>query len=81
MLRIPRFAQRSLHSLSRRAGVAWRRHGLNRFVRNKTVRLIDLNGRRYKRVTLPDSFVASSVTVFLKVLAYTIRTDASPFWT
>lgn len=61
MERIPRFSERSLYTLTRRAGVLLRRHVLNRFVREKNVRLITMNGRRFKRVTLPDSAVAARV--------------------
>jgi hypothetical protein len=65
MSRIPRFQQRSLYGLYRRAGVLLRRFALNRFVRNKTARLIELGGHRYKRITLPDSYVAARVAANL----------------
>jgi hypothetical protein len=65
MQRIPRFSERSLYTLSRRADLLLRRFGLNRFVRGKRVRLIRLNGQRYKRLTLPDSYVAQAVAANL----------------
>jgi hypothetical protein len=61
MQRIPRFSQRSLDTLYRRAGLLLRRFVLNRFVRAKHTRVVRLGGRPYKRVTLPDSHVASAV--------------------
>jgi len=61
MQRIPRFSQRSLYTLYRRAGVVLRRFVFNRFVRAKHARVVELGGRPYKRITLPDSYVASKV--------------------
>lgn len=61
MQRIPRFPERSLHSAYRRAGLLLRRFGLNRFLRDKRVRLIRLNGKRYKRLRLPDSYLATTI--------------------
>lgn len=61
MERIPRFSQRSLYTLYRRAGVLLRRFAFNRFVRAKNARVVRMGGRPYKRVTLPDSYVASVV--------------------
>jgi len=61
MQRIPRFSQRSLYTIYRRAGVLLRRFVFNRFLRVKNARVIQMGGRPYKRVTLPDSHVASVV--------------------
>jgi hypothetical protein len=61
MQRIPRFPQRSLYTQYRRAGVLLRRFAFNRFVRTKHARVVQLGGRPYKRVTLPDSHIASAV--------------------
>jgi hypothetical protein len=59
--RIPRFRQTSLHSLGRRIGVRLRRHWLGRFVPEKQVRLIEIGGARFKRVTLPDAWTADQL--------------------
>jgi hypothetical protein len=61
MQRIPRFSQRSLYTLYRRAGVLLRRYGFNRFVRQKHARRVHLGGHPFKRLTLPDSHTASVV--------------------
>ncbi len=61
MQRIPRFSQRSLYTLYRRAGVLLRRFVFNRFVRVKHARVVQLGGHPYKRISLPDSHVASAV--------------------
>jgi hypothetical protein len=66
MARIPRFPQRSLYGLYRRAGVLLRRLALNRFVRHKTARRIELGGQHFKRLTLPDSFIASRIAANLE---------------
>lgn len=65
MTRIPRFSQHSLHSLGRRIGAAFRRTVQNRFVRDKRVQWIDMNGRRYKRLTLPGASLAEEITANL----------------
>lgn len=62
MRRIPRFQQTSLHSLGRRIGMRLRRHWLGRFVPEKRVRLIEIGGARFKRLTLPDTWTATQVT-------------------
>ena len=59
--RLPRFRQRSLHTLGRRIGMALRRRLLGRFVPRKQVRLIEIGGARCKRVTLPDSWAAAQL--------------------
>ena len=61
MKRIPRFAQTSLDGLRRRIGAAFRRHVANRFFRAKRVRVVTMNGRLYKRVTLPAASVAAQI--------------------
>jgi len=61
MRAIPRFAQESLDGFGRRISALYRRRVQNRFVRAKRVRLVTLNGRRYKRVTLPDASLAAEV--------------------
>jgi hypothetical protein len=61
MQRIPRFRQRSLHPLRRRLGVWLRRRLLGRFVPRKQVRLIQIGGARFKRVTLPDAWSAAQM--------------------
>ncbi len=43
-----------------------RRFVFNRFVRTKNARQIQLGGRPYKRITLPDTYVASRVAEKLK---------------
>jgi hypothetical protein len=65
MTRIPRFSQRSLHGLGRRIGAAFRRTVQHRFVRDKRVQLIEMNGRRYKRLTLPGASLAEEITANL----------------
>ena len=59
--RIPRFRQSSLHSLGRRLGMRLRRHWLGRFVPEKRVRLIEIGGARFKRLTLPDAWTAAQL--------------------
>jgi hypothetical protein len=59
--RLPRFRQRSLHTLGRRVGMAFRRRVLGRFVPVKQVRVIWIGDARCKRVTLPDSFAATQL--------------------
>lgn len=61
MRRIPRFRQRSLHGLLRRAGALWRRQVGRRFVSSTRVCRITLNGRDYKRLTLLDSAAAQRI--------------------
>jgi hypothetical protein len=58
---IPRFRHRSLHSLGRRLGVQLRRHWLGRFLPHKRVRLVEIGGARFKRVTLPDAWSAAQL--------------------
>ena len=59
--RISRFRQSSLHSLGRRLGMRLRRHWLGRFVPEKRVRLIEIGGARFKRLTLPDAWTAAQM--------------------
>jgi hypothetical protein len=59
--RIPRFRHRSLHSLGRRIGVRLRRAWLGRFVPEKRVRLVEIGGARFKRLTLPDAWSAAQL--------------------
>jgi hypothetical protein len=61
MRRIPRFQQTSLHSFGRRIGMRLRRVWLGRFVPEKRVRLIEIGGARFKRLTLSDAWTASQV--------------------
>jgi hypothetical protein len=68
MERIPRFGQQSLYSVRRRVGMWVRRWWLNRFVRSKHVRLVHLNGVPFKRVTLPDAWVAERIARNLTAL-------------
>lgn len=58
---IPRFRHRSLHSLGRRLGVQLRRLWLGRFLPHKRVRLVEIGGERFKRVTLPDAWSAAQL--------------------
>ena len=60
--RLPRFRQTSLHSLGRRIGMRLRRYWLGRFVPEKRVRLIEIGGARFKRLTLPDAWTATQLT-------------------
>jgi hypothetical protein len=60
-MKIPRFRQRSLHTRERRLGTLWRRWFSKRFVRVKDVRIVHLNGKAYKRLTLPDTGFAEQV--------------------
>jgi hypothetical protein len=59
--RLPRFRQRSLHTLGRRVGMTLRRHLFGRFVPEKQVRLIQIGGARCKRLTLPDTWTATQM--------------------
>jgi hypothetical protein len=65
MRRIPRFRQRSLHSFARRLGAALRRRWLGRFVPEKRVRLVEIQGVRFKRLTLPDAWSAEQIAACL----------------
>lgn len=66
MKRIPRFPQRSLHGLPRRVGEFFRRFVGHRFIPEKRVRRITLNGRDYKRLTLPDTRAAARIAAHLE---------------
>jgi hypothetical protein len=58
---IPRFRHRSLLSWKRRIGTLFRRHALGRFLPGKRVRIVEIGGARFKRVTFPDAWTASRV--------------------
>jgi hypothetical protein len=60
-MRIPRFRQRSLLSAGRRAGAVLRRFALNRFVPAKRVGVVEMGGRRYKRLRLSDASLAREI--------------------
>jgi hypothetical protein len=62
-----RFSQRSLHGPMRRIGEWWRRRIGKRFVPAKRVRRIRLNGRDFKRLTLPDTAVAQRIADRLEI--------------
>jgi hypothetical protein len=68
MQKIPRFDQQSLYSVRRRVGTWVRRWWRNRFVRSKHARLVRMNGVPFKRLTLPDSWVAARIARNLTTL-------------
>jgi hypothetical protein len=67
-MRIPRFRQRSLLGVRRRAGALLRRWLHNRFVPAKRVRVVTLSGRRYKRLSLSDAARAREIAAHLAAL-------------
>lgn len=60
------FRQRSLHPLSRRLRDAVRGGLVRRPPRSQRVYLVTINGRRYKRVVLPDAHHAAQVAARLR---------------
>jgi len=53
--------QRNAHSPARRLYFAWKRRVSALFGKRQSVRFVTINGKRYKRVTLGDSFEAEKI--------------------